>query len=242
MDYLMIIAMICAYIVKGMCGFANTLVFSTILSFHTSNINISPVELVVGYPANLFITWKERKNLSIRIWLPLACLVIIGSIPGAFLLKNGNVTLLKIIFGLVVMFIGMEMFLREYQKNKSKSSNVILGVIGVISGLLCGLFGIGALVAAYVGRTADNNSSFRGNICIVFFVENTFRIILYSVTGILNINILKETILLLPFMLFGLMIGNYLTKILDEKLVKKVVVIMLILSGISLVIKNIGSL
>lgn len=242
MDYLMIFAIICAYIVKGMCGFANTLVFSTILSFQTSNINISPVELIVGYPANLIIAWKERKTLESKIWIPLTCLVIVGSLPGVFLLKNGNITLLKIIFGFVVILIGVEMFFREYQKKKTKASPIILGLIGTVSGLLCGLFGIGALIAAYVSRTTDNNSSFRGNICIVFFVENTFRIILYCVTGIINITILKEAIILFPFMLVGLIIGNKLTKVFDEKVVKKAVIVMLVLSGVSLVIKNFGSI
>ena len=40
----LIIATVCAYFVKGLCGFANTLVFTTILGFTMNNINISPLE------------------------------------------------------------------------------------------------------------------------------------------------------------------------------------------------------
>lgn len=238
MDYLMIAAVLCAYIVKGLCGFANTLVFSTILSFRTNNIDISPVELIVGYPANVIIAWKERKELRIKVWLPLSCLVILGSIPGAFILKNSNITSLKIIFGAVVMLAGAEMFLRGNQRKEAKSSPVLLGVIGTLSGVLCGLFGIGAFLAAYVGRTTDSNSSFRGNLCIVFLAENTFRIIIYLMTGILSFTIFKTAIILIPFMLAGLAIGNHLSGILDEKAVRKAVTVLLMLSGISLIIKN----
>ena len=46
----MICAALCAYFIKGLCGFANTLVFTTILSFGYDNVNISPVELILGYP------------------------------------------------------------------------------------------------------------------------------------------------------------------------------------------------
>lgn len=240
MNLLMIIAVICAYIVKGMCGFANTLVFSTILSFQTNNINISPVEVIVGYPSNVIIAWRERKSLSAKIWIPLSCFVMLGSIPGAFFLKNGDTTLIKIIFGFVVVFIGIEMFVREYQKTKRKTSSVVLMLIGLVSGLLCGLFGIGALLAAYVSRTTDNNSSFRGNMCIVFIVENSFRIILYSIMGIINLSVLRTAVMLIPVMLIGLFIGMGLSKILDERVVKKVVIIMLILSGVSLIINNIS--
>ena len=72
----------CAFYIKGLCGFANTLVFTSILSFGTANINISPVELVLGYPTNLIISWKERKSIDWKICLPLAGMVIIGSLPG----------------------------------------------------------------------------------------------------------------------------------------------------------------
>lgn len=234
-----IIAVICAYIIKGMCGYANTLVFSTIMSFTTNNINISPLELIVGYPSNILIAWKERKAVSAKVCIPLSVLVILGSIPGALFLKNGNTQLIKVVFGLAVVLVGIEMFAREFLKEKKKTSPVTLAFIGIISGVLCGLFGIGALLAAYVSRTTENTSQFRGNICVVFIVENTFRIILYTFTGIITLQIFKSALLLMPFMLVGLLTGMLLTKIASEKLIKNVMIILLVLSGFSLIITNV---
>lgn len=240
MDIIAVIAVLCAYLVKGMCGFANTLVFSTIMSFSANNITISPIELIVGYPSNILIAWKERKAISAKIFLPLSVLVIMGSIPGALLLKNGNTQLIKLLFGFVVVFIGLEMFFREYRKGKEKTSPVILVILGVLSGILCGLFGIGALLAAYVSRTTENSSAFKGNICIVFMVENSFRIILYSVIGIINFEILRNALILVPFMLAGLFAGIFLAKMISEKIVKNIVIILLILSGISLIVNSLS--
>lgn len=43
------LAALAAFFIKGLCGFANTLVFTTILSFSPAiNRNISPVELLLG--------------------------------------------------------------------------------------------------------------------------------------------------------------------------------------------------
>ncbi|MDD2972395.1 MAG: sulfite exporter TauE/SafE family protein [Lachnospiraceae bacterium] len=238
-DIYMAIAMTAAFIVKGLCGFANTLVFTSILSFHTSNINISPVEVLVGYPSNVIIVWKNRKKLDWKIWLPLALLVILGCIPGVFFLKIGNPGFLKILFGFVVIGVGTEMLLRDRKKEQKKSSKMIMGMIGVLSGLLCGIFGVGALLAAYVGRTTQDNSSFKGNLCIVFLIENTFRIILYAVTGIIRADVVKNAFLLMPFMLMGLGIGIALSRILNEKTGKRIIILMLILSGISLIISNV---
>lgn len=238
MELWTIFAVICAYVIKGLCGFANTLVLGTMLSFRTNNINITPVELVVGYPSNIIMSWKERKSLNWRIWLPLVGLVIAGSIPGAVVLKSGNVTVIKIIFGFVVTGIGVEMFFRERRSEKKESSSAVMLLIGLLSGLLCGLFGIGALLAAYVGRTTDNSKVFRGNLCIVLLAENTFRLILYSITGILTAEVFRRALLLIPFMALGLLVGIGLSRVLDEKRIKTGVMIMLVLSGLSLIITN----
>lgn len=233
-----IIATICAFFVKGLCGFANTLVFTTILSFGNSNVNISPVELVLGYPTNIILAWKERRSIKWSICIPLALLVIIGSIPGVLFLKNANTNIIKMIFGLVIIFIGLEMLLREFQTKKIKQSQVILGIIGVLSGLLCGLYGIGALLGAYINRVTDDSSSFKANICVVFLFENTFRIVLYCLCRIITFDIVKQAIILIPFMLIGLVFGMLSGKFLDEKVIKKLVIIMLIISGVALIINN----
>ena len=66
--YLWIIAAFTAYFIKGLCGFANTLVFTSILSFGAANANISPVELLIGYPTNFILTWKNRKSLDYKVY------------------------------------------------------------------------------------------------------------------------------------------------------------------------------
>lgn len=229
-----IIATVCAFFVKGLCGFANTLVFTTILSFGVNNINISPVELLLGYPTNAILAWKERKSIKWSVCIPLAILVLVGSVPGILFLKNADTGIVKIIFGFVIIFIGIEMLIREFRTKKVKESKVVMGIIGVLSGILCGLYGVGALLGAYVNRVTDDSRSFKANICVVFLVENTFRIILYAVWGIITFDILKQAVVLIPFMLVGLALGMGSSKVLDEKIIKKIVIVMLIVSGVAL--------
>lgn len=231
----MMFAAVCAYFVKGLCGFANTLVFSTILSFSTNNVNISPVELVLGLPSNIMISYKERKSVQWKVCLPLAGLVLLGDIPGILLLKNTNTQVIKGIFGFVIIAIGVEMLLREYMR-KTKKSQLLLITIVILSGILCGLYGIGALLAAYMGRVTDNSSSFKGNLCIVFLIDNLFRLVMYGVTGIITLATLKQSVVLFPFMALGLFLGMKGSSFLDEKKIKKLVIIMLILSGVSLIV------
>ncbi|MGN0168491.1 MAG: sulfite exporter TauE/SafE family protein [Acetatifactor sp.] len=236
----MMFAAVCAYLIKGLCGFANTLIFSSILSFQFDNVNISPVELLLGYPSNVILAWRERKAVRLRVCLPLALLVLLGNLPGIFLLKNAGAEWVKFFFGLVIMGLGVEMLIRERTAVKGRQvSKGALAIIGILSGLLCGLYGIGALLAAYMSRVTENSSSFKGNLCVVFLIENTFRIVMYSVTGLLTAEVLQTAVMLVPAMVIGLFLGVQSSRRLREETVRKAVILLLILSGAALVWKQI---
>jgi len=231
-----ILATLTAFFVKGLCGFANTLVFTTMLSFGQNNLAISPVELLLGYPTNAILAWKERRSIDWKLCLPLCGMVLAGCLPGAFLLKNLDARLIKIFFGAVIVGIALEMLLRSGAKGKQ--SRAVMLVIGILSGMLCGLFGVGALLGAYLTRVTDDTHAFKGNLCMVFFVENTFRLILYIASGIITLAAFKQALLLAPVMLVSLWLGMKAGHIINEKTAKKIVLVMLLVSGIALIINS----
>lgn len=106
--------------------------------------------------------------------------MILGSIPDTFFLKTGDARLLKMLFGFVVVFIGAEMYFRERKNGLSDGSSVMMVIIGLLSGVLCGLFGVSALLVAYVSRTAENQSRFRANNCVILLL------IVFGLSFILN--------------------------------------------------------
>ena len=114
---LWIIATFVAFFIKGLCGFANTLVFTSILGFGVDNVAISPVELMVGYPANFIMAIKNRGKIRKDLVLILSLLILAGSIPGTLLLRDVDPGYIKMVFGAVVILIGIEVFLREYGIN-----------------------------------------------------------------------------------------------------------------------------
>ena len=103
---------------------------------------------------------------------------------------------------------------------------------------ICGLFGVGAFLAAYVGRVTTENDSFKANISAVFIVDNTFRIILYSMLHVLTPVTTGKSLQLFPFSLAGLLVGIKCSHQLDEKVARKITVALLVLSGNSLILKN----
>ena len=143
--------------------------------------------------------------------------------------------IIKQLFGLIIIFIGIEMLFREFYAKKMKQSKLLLIFIGLLSGILCGLYGIGALLSAYISRVTDDMSSFKANICVVFLIESTFRILFYISAGIITLDASKQALLLFPVMLLGLGLGIYSSNYLNEKLIKLLVIFLLILSGFLLI-------
>lgn len=231
-------AVVVSYFFKGLCGFGNTLIFSSIMSFFANTVSITPVESVLCLPSTSFIAWKNRKDLHWNIILPVAAIMVAGCIPGILVLKNSSPVALKIVFGVIVIALGVEMLLRE-RAGKKKGSKIVLGLIGLLAGAMSGLFGVGALMSAYMSRTTETAGEFRGNICMVFLINDLTRLVLYIATGVLNMEILVTVLKLVPFMVLGLAAGNFLADKINEKAVKKAITVLLILSGVSLVVTNI---
>lgn len=162
-----IAATLAAFFIKGLCGFANTLIFQSILSFSVNNADISPVELVLGFPGNAILTWQNRKSLNPRIFLPLTALMLAGNIPGALMLKSMDGRIIKVIFGVVIICIALNMLL-EQSKEPHAPKKWMTALVGIAAGILSGLFGVGALLAAYVSRITDTGSGFKANISVGF--------------------------------------------------------------------------
>ena len=89
-----------------------------------------------------------------------------------------------------------------------------------------------------MNRVSADSSSFKANICVVFLAENTFRIVLYAMWEIITFAVVKQAMSLIPFVLAGLTLGMLSGQFLEERLIKKLVIFMLIVSGVVLILQN----
>lgn len=111
-------------------------------------------------------------------------------------------------------------------------------LVGVAAGVLSGLFGVGALLAAYVSRITETNGAFKANISVVFLAENVFRFALYAALGILNQAALITAVKLMPLMLVSLFAGIAVSKKIDDRRIRKLVLLLLVVSGAMLIAQN----
>ena len=229
---------IVGFTVKGLVGFGNSPLTGPLLSFRLDNSVISPGGVLMDAPTNAWIAWKNRKNYDWRKVLPLTAAVLCGVIPGTFLLKTGLPWVIKALLGLLVIGIGVEMATRKNAKARALPPWVKY-VVAVVSGVFSGLYGINLLIAAYLERTSNGHSEFKGSLCFLFVTENIFRTCLYAASGLFTPEALAFTLVTIPGAVIGLWLGGRIERRISEKAASRSVIVLFIFSGISILVKSV---
>ena len=228
-----------AFFIKGLCGFANSLVFTTLMSFSSSIVHVSPIMLLLNYPSNIIMVWNGRRAIDYKICVPLCIMVIAGTIPGTFFFANTDTRLLEGIFGVVVVLIALEMLLnRRKVHSAGQSAGWKMGILGVLAGFVCGFCNTGVLVGIYLSKVTSDTKSFKANACVVYFLSDSIRLLMFICLGVLSRAIFWEVLSIFPIAMLGLWLGVKSGKVMNEAVAKKIVLVMLIFSGLGLVISN----
>ena len=234
---LWMLAVLVGYFFKGVAGIGNTLVVTSAMAYTRTNAEITPVELLLCVPTNLAVTWVYRKHINWKLAIAPLCMVLAGDFLGVLLLKNVDVTAMKMIFGVVLMLLSVEQLWRELRGKPTRAAHpALMLALGISAGVLCGMFGVGALLAAYLSRFTTDDMTYKGTMSIIFTVENAFRVIAYSVAGLLTRASLLNAAMLLPFMGLGLFLGIRLSSRMNARTMRLIIGVMLLISGVPLVV------
>lgn len=233
--YIFIVVAI-SFVIKGLVGFGDPLVFNPLLSMRMDNRHISPGLLPVSLILNIIIVYRSRRSITPKKLLPICFWMVLGIIPGTLWLKHGSSWGLKVVLGILIILLGIEMLTRSDEAT-SKPSPVLMAVMSFASGVASALFGINLIFLAYLERTTSGRDEFRGSVCFVFLVEGLFRLISYTVSGIISEFSLCVSAISIPAAMLGMWIGMQLDKKIDDSLIRKLIVYVFIIGGISTLIR-----
>jgi uncharacterized membrane protein YfcA len=224
------------FFIKGLAAFGDPLISSPALSMVIDNRVISPMNLLLSVPFNGWISWKNRRNFSIKESLFMLICIFCGVIPGILLLKYVTSWILKAFLGIVILGIGAEMVTRNRAKPAGEN-RLVMALVSFCSGITAGLYGINLFFVAYVERTTKSRAAFRGNVCFIFLIESAFRIIMYIVMGIFTRYILLLSLVSFPGAAAGFFIGSKVDTKLNENTIRRIVITMFMLGGVSIILK-----
>ena len=228
----------CSYFVKGLAGFGDPLISNPMLSLTAlQNNQITPMNLLMNWPLNLYISFKNRKEFSVKSTIPMIVCILIGMVPGLLCLKYAASWKIKALLGLVVVICGVEMITRK-ESAKSSGNGIVMALVSMASGFTAGLYGINLFFVAYIERTGYvNRNQFRGQMCFIFFIENTIRLLIYIFTGFYTVDILKLAVISAAGVICGMFFGSRVDSKLSEAAVRRIITIVFICAGLSTLVK-----
>ena len=181
----------------------------------------------------------ENKRLggTILVVLTILCCTLL---PGALLLRHTDPRIVKLLFGPAVILLGLNMLrpAREAADVRSPGGRIVTWGLVVLAGIMSGMFGIGALTTAAMGRMTSDMKELKANLSAVFMADNACRLVIYAFTGILTREGLLRALQLTPAMALGLLLGMACAGRISEHAVRLCVVAVLVASGILLIVNN----
>lgn len=223
-------------VTTGIAGFAMGLVVSGIwLHILTP---VQTVTLMVSYSVLLqgYGVWKLRHALS---WRKVAPFIIGGAIGvpiGAMLLAYVSPAYLRAGVGLVLLLYSIYYLARPALEPVQGGVPADLG-IGFLNGLLGGLTGlVGIVVVIWCQLRGWPKDVQRAVFQPVIITTSAMTAVWLGASGAITADTVKLFLLGLPMLLAGTWVGMRLYGRLDEASFRKVVLVLLLLSGIFLVV------
>ena len=234
------IVVFCAGLVQGLTGFGLAMVavpfFVTIFPLKET----VPIIIALSVCMAVFMLCNCVKYARIKkIWTLILASAIFAPI-GAYLLLFINPNYLKLSFGIVIIAFSILLIC-----NKSfpiKNEKLGYAVAGSLGGLLNGSISLGGPpVVLFLSNQGVDKDIFRANITVYFTVLNIVTLGTLLVNGIMNTMVIERALRFLPGMLIGLFTGMKLSTKLDERIFKRITLIILIISGVWMIINTLGS-
>ena len=220
---------------SGLAGFAMGFVVSGIW-LHI----ITPVQttaLIVGYGlwTQGYGVWKLRHALSWRNIAPFIVGGTIGVPIGTLLLTYLDPAYLRSGVGLLLVLYGIY-GLAQPSLKPVQAGAAADGGVGFLNGLLCGLTGLpGFIITIWCqlrGWTKDVQRAVFQPVMLAAIVVTAISL---SVTGAITADIAKLYVLGLPALLAGLWLGFKLYGKLDDAAFRKLILVLLLVSGLALI-------
>ena len=170
--------------------------------------------------SDFIATYKYRKEFdleTLKLLIPFAAVgICIGSLSFSYFSEE----LLKFIIGLMgFLFAGHYFFFKKNKEAKAEKNFFKGGICSIIAGFTSfSVHAGGTPTSLYLLPLRMKKEIYVGTRIIFFTFVNLIKLPLYINLSMMNFEIFKQSLILFPVALIGILIGYQLLKIIEEKL------------------------
>ncbi len=170
--------------------------------------------------SDFIATYKYRKEFDLETLKLIVPFAAIGIIIGSFTFSYFSEELLKFIIGLMgFLFAGHYFFFKKNKEAKSEKNFLKGGICSAVAGFTSfSVHAGGTPTSIYLLPLRMKKEIYVGTRIIFFTFVNLIKLPLYINLSMMNFETFKQSLILFPVALIGILIGYQLLKIIEEKL------------------------
>ncbi len=232
------------FVLKGVATFGPGIVLVPLGALIVGSKEIILVIAFLDLISNASLMKLNGTPLRKSFYLPMVCAMVIGSVLGAIILTLVPAIYFDLLFGLVLLPLGLWMMLarrsdRALDRNgtiPAKPSKPAVW-LSTLSGIMGGLSGItGPVLAWHLGRTY-NKVNFRSIMVPLLLASALTRVFIYSATGSVSLDVLILVLLAIPGLFLGLRVGNKIFARVSQPWFARIIGGLVVVSGVKLLAK-----
>ena len=222
--------------VQGATGFGSGLLINEFWLHIMEPTHAIPLNVVTSLFISGVPIYKLRKKLDFSKLKQFAIFGVVGIPIGMYLLVISDPSKLKFSIGiLLVIYAVLMLKISSFSINvNNKSINNLVGFISGVIGGLTALLGIIPVAWFSVQRLPKNTK--RGTYEPFIFITSIAAIISFAFAGLYKIEMIFDLLKIIPALLVGSWLGIKIYNKINDNLFRKVVLGLILLSGLFLVI------
>jgi uncharacterized membrane protein YfcA len=229
-----------AFVVRGTSGFGAGMVAMPLLVFVIPIHTAVPMMGLLAFILFIFLSIRDRHDV---VWDELKLLVpttLLGVVAGALLFKNlDSVVLLRLLGVFIMVFAVYVLAVHHFGLPEVRCSRRWALPVGFVGAAVDTMFGGGGgtLVVVYMHMRGIGTAQFRATVAVLWFFEMIARLAGYALSGYYTASTLVFAALVLPLVWAGTHLGERIGNRISQEAFSKVLAVMLLLSGISVLLK-----
>lgn len=228
-------------IIQCITGFAGTVLAMPPSIMLVGYETAKPILNVLGIVASAGVVGTNFRSINKKEFIKITLVMLVGIVGGIFISGYFSLyadILYKVLGAAVIIFAIMN-FIKTFRKKQDKNKSAfLLTVLLVLSGLIHGIFVCGGpLLVSYASSKLKDTNEFRATLSAVWIVLN--GVILFSdiKSGYFTAPTVKLLLISIAVLTVTVISGNLIAKKLSKSTFLIITYILMIISGISLLVK-----
>ncbi|MDR0513083.1 MAG: sulfite exporter TauE/SafE family protein [Treponema sp.] len=227
--------------VQGVTGFGLSIAAIPFLILLFPLREIVPSIAVLAIITNCLVLIPARREVKFKKFRIMVLMSVLFTPLGILSLQHFNQYYLKLIFGVLITFFSLMLIFKKTFSMKNEKAGYT--ITGIISGVLNGSLSIsGPPVVLLLSNQGIEKETFRANISLYFFILNVITIAIFLINGMLNMVIFERLIFFMPALFVGALLGIKISKKVKNETFGKLVLVLLIFSGVWTTISTLSNL